>query len=80
MMLFNLDGNFDSVMGFAGCIIGLRETYNQLEEEIQSSKQNNPLLEFLSNNKNLFPNTKPNIQYNEHDFSKAEAIVQQESG
>jgi hypothetical protein len=31
---FNMDGNFDRVMGFAGCIIGLEETFNQYKDNI----------------------------------------------
>ena len=34
LIAFNMDGNFDAVMGLFGCIIGLNETYNQYERQL----------------------------------------------
>jgi hypothetical protein len=48
---YSSDGNFDAVMGFMGCIIGLNETHNQYLETIEDKKHP---LDFLLNNKNLF--------------------------
>jgi len=58
MINFNMEGNFDRVMGFLGCIIGLEETYNQYEElQLESAKGNK--FDFLANNKALFPSASP---------------------
>lgn len=35
LVSFNLDGNFDRVMGFMGCIIGLNETQNMYEQKFK---------------------------------------------
>lgn len=35
LVAFNLDGNFDRVMGFMGCIIGLNETQNIYEHKFK---------------------------------------------
>lgn len=43
---YNRDGNFDGVMGFMGCIIGLEETHNQYIE--QQKKQEEDILDFLN--------------------------------
>jgi hypothetical protein len=51
MIMFNLDGNYDRVMGLMGCILGMEETYNQY---VQVVKQDNTKMDFLVNNKNLF--------------------------
>jgi hypothetical protein len=57
MIFFNMEGNFDRVMGFAGCIIGLEETHNQYEEEILSTApKTSPVIDFFNNNKTLFTN------------------------
>lgn len=36
LISFNLDGNFDSVMGFMGCIFGMEEHYNKFEESLSN--------------------------------------------
>jgi len=50
MIAFDFDGNFDSVLAFAECIIALREKYNQYQNEIvkENDKQDN-ILTFLNN-------------------------------
>lgn len=55
MIYFNMDGNFDRVMGFLGCIIGLEETYNQYEQEAFNQAHDSNKFQFLSENKFLFP-------------------------
>lgn len=57
MLTFSLDGNFDSVMAFMGCIIGLNETHNQYEKEFFSVSKTDEVSEFLGNNKRLFPSS-----------------------
>jgi hypothetical protein len=49
-----MDGNFDRVMGLAGCIIGLTETFNQYNVEVEQSLIKNELSTFLANNKFIF--------------------------
>lgn len=57
LIFFNMDGNFDRVMGFAGCIIGMEETYNQYEEDLLLSiPKTTPVVDFFNNNKTLFIN------------------------
>jgi len=51
----NLNGNYDRIMGFMGCIIGLEESYNKLKQKIQS--KTNPL-DFISKNQSIF-NSQP---------------------
>lgn len=58
LLAFNLDGNFDAVMSFMGCIIGINETYNQYERNIDSIS-NQQMLDkeiktLLTDNKKLF--------------------------
>ena len=60
-LAFNMDANFDRVMGFAGCVLGMEEIYNQYEEGALENRKKVDL-SFLSTNKNLFPN--------EHVFPK----------
>lgn len=50
----NMDGNFDRVMGFMGCVIALEEHYNLLKEEATKPKVD---YSFLTQNKALFNNT-----------------------
>jgi hypothetical protein len=72
-LAFNMDGNFDRVMGFAGCILGLEEIYNQYEE--QAVERQSMDLSFLVSNKNIFPH--------EHVFSplpKAETFLLGKNG
>lgn len=51
LIQFNLDGNFDRVMGFMGCVIGMEETFNQYVEKV---KIDTSKISFLTNNSNLF--------------------------
>ena len=54
LIQFNLDGNFDRVMGLIGCIIGLEERYNQYD--LAAKKEKTALeksLNFFAKNKNI---------------------------
>jgi len=42
----DFEGNFDSVMGFTGCIVGLEETFNKYKEETKTQEEN--ILDFLN--------------------------------
>lgn len=55
LIAFNMDGNFDRVMGLMGCIIGIEETYNKYNIEINKQKSS-PVEQFLANNKYIFTN------------------------
>jgi len=55
LIMYNSDGNFDAVMSFMGCIIGLRAKFNEFEKEKEDATH---VMDFLNNNKNLFPNGK----------------------
>jgi hypothetical protein len=46
---FDMDGNYDRVMAFMGCIIALEENYNRYRNKIQQAP--NETLDFLLNNK-----------------------------
>jgi hypothetical protein len=51
LISFNLDGNFDSVMGFMGCIFGMEEHYNTFEEQLTDVRTAiDDSMEFFSNN------------------------------
>jgi hypothetical protein len=50
LIAFNYEGNFDRVMAFLGCIIGLEETHNQYINKAKESRKKNSL-EFLLNRK-----------------------------
>lgn len=57
LLAFNLEGNFDAVMGLVGCIIGLEETHNtskkrSTEEELSGIDKEFDKL--LVNNNNIF--------------------------
>lgn len=57
LIAFNLEGNFDAVMAFMGCIVGLNETYNQYKEKSEVSRVSSfdkQIKELLTNNKRLF--------------------------
>lgn len=57
MLQFNLEGNFDAVMGFVGCIIGLNERFNQYEDRVKEmGMENNTDFDFIINNSKLFNN------------------------
>jgi hypothetical protein len=50
MISYNDHGNFDSVMGFLGCVIGIRERFNQFNQqrkEEESVKTNNIIQQFI---------------------------------
>lgn len=58
LLAFNMDGNFDAVMGMLGCIVGLEEVHNI---SIRSTKTSEDYSKFekefyntIVNNKNLF--------------------------
>jgi hypothetical protein len=70
---YDSDGNFDAVLGYMGCIIGLEETFNQYYKEVET----NPVVEFLLNNKIYFKgkkkdNNKPQFNniFDELDYIK----------
>lgn len=64
LIAFNLDGNFDRVMGFMGCVIGLEETYNQYEKEVrdESARNAGKGLSFITNNTSLFRDSNTPMQ------------------
>lgn len=53
LIAFNYTGNFDRVMAFIGCIVGLEESYNQYTAPVDEKVKKNQL-EFLARNKNVF--------------------------
>lgn len=53
LVSFDLEGNFDGVMGFIGCIIGLRERENNLKKTIEDSQELDPL-RFFNKNKKIY--------------------------
>ena len=55
LIQFNFEGNFDRVMGLAGAIIGLEESYNQYKEALVEDKKAMSL-DFLTNNSKMFRN------------------------
>jgi hypothetical protein len=57
LIAFNMDGNFDSVMGLVGCIVGMEESYNQFEEKVLEESYVSQIHKFFANNKNLFRTT-----------------------
>ena len=56
LIAFNMEGNFDRVMGFAGCIIGLEETHNQYLKQNEEKSQLESAIQFFSTNR-LFKQT-----------------------
>jgi hypothetical protein len=49
MIAFDFEGNYDSVLAFAECIIALKEKYNQFKNEIiNETKMNDDILSFLN--------------------------------
>lgn len=56
LIAFNMDGNFDRVMGLAGCIIGMEETHNQYIEQFEEESRIDHAIHFFSTNK-LFKKT-----------------------
>jgi hypothetical protein len=63
MLFFNLDGNFDRVMGFLGCIVGLVERFNQYERELfaENELKKSGELDILANNTRLFKSAHPEM-------------------
>lgn len=55
LIAFNLDGNFDRVMGLMGCVIGLQETHNQYENRLTEEQSVDELDKFLVKNSYIFP-------------------------
>jgi hypothetical protein len=53
MIAFNYEGNFDRVMAFMGCVIGLEETHNKYIDE-QSRTDKGLDIGFITDNKRLF--------------------------
>lgn len=58
MITFTMDGNFDAVMGFVGCIIGLQETHNwsrrRADKEEELTELDKEWQRLIINNKRLF--------------------------
>lgn len=58
LIAFNLDGNFDGVMGLIGCVIGLEEVYisskRKAESESYTSALDDEFNKLIINNKRLF--------------------------
>jgi hypothetical protein len=57
LIAFNMDGNFDAVMGFIGCIIGLEEIHNTSKKknvEDELSGIDKEFDELLVNNDHIF--------------------------
>jgi len=58
LILFNMEGNFDAVMGFVGCVIGLEEIYISTKRALENIERSKPIdLEIeklFINNKRLF--------------------------
>jgi len=48
MIAFDFEGNFDSVLAFAECIIALKEKYNQFQNEIVTKQTQDDILLFLN--------------------------------
>lgn len=72
LIFFNLEGNFDRVMGFAGCIVGLEETHNQYEDSLlKKIEKTSTVIEFFNNNKTLFGNGTTI----DNSISKAKALI-----
>jgi len=54
---FNMEGNFDAVMGFIGCVIGLEEIYNKQrspEQQELYTEMEKQFLQSVVNNKRIF--------------------------
>lgn len=68
-----MEGNFDSVMGLVGCIIGLEEVHNlskrKLYQENELSEIDKQFISILRDNKNLF------LRVNNEKFSETEDNV-----
>lgn len=75
LIAFDLDGNFDRVMGLMGCIIGLNETHNQYQNSIEAAARdyNANSLSFLLSNRLIggdnYQETKTKLKSVSIDFS-----------
>jgi hypothetical protein len=74
LISFTLDGNFDAVMGFVGCIIGLEEIYisskRKSENESYLSELDKEFNKLLSNNKYIFHSqTKQNEKFSSTEIN-----------
>ncbi len=49
MIAFDFEGNFDSVLAFAECIVALKEKYNQFQDTLIKETKENDILSFLNN-------------------------------
>jgi hypothetical protein len=58
LISFNMEGNFDRVMGFAGCILGLEELSNLSKRKLMTEEESSSLYKdfdrLIINNKKLF--------------------------
>lgn len=63
---FNYEGNFDRVMAFMGCVIGLEETHNQYISRVENKKEDKTL-DFIVNNRSLFKTN--NLTNNQSNWS-----------
>lgn len=50
MIAFDFEGNFDSTLAFAECIIGLKEKYNTLRDQAVNTNKQDNILTFLNKN------------------------------
>lgn len=60
MIAFDLDGNYDRVMAFVGCILGINEMHNQYENEVINAGRmmtTSTDMSFLADNPKLFSNS-----------------------
>ena len=75
LIAFDLDGNFDRVMGLMGCIIGMNETHNQYQNSIEAASRdyNSNSLSFLISNRLIggdnYQETKTKLKTASIDFS-----------
>lgn len=75
LIAFNLDGNFDGVMGFLGCIIGLEETHNM---SVRKSRNDDQLSQVQKDFRNLIVNNKRLFNNNYERFPESTPTVQTE--
>ena len=51
LLSFTMKGNFDAVMAFCGCVIGLEETFNKHQNKLLENKENEVISFFKKNSK-----------------------------
>lgn len=76
LIAFNLEGNFDAVMGLMGAIIGLNERYNQFQDQLETKNKDQyqkEISDILINNKFIFKNARTKLP-------KTEVVLQGEDG